>query len=474
MRTIIILQIIFLCFTYSYAESKSLDETQKMLVDAQDETELWRYSGYQFGYTTGLKDSEKGEFEKPDIAWKRLTEQDALFRELVSNIPIEQRSQFQTVFKEGLFEGYLKGLYGFEGREKDYIIVAQEDLSMKAFPNPLSQKPLSRYTTKELDRLPMCKRIKFGIIIKPGLEKDEYEKIIHKIISDISLRDKDIDVISLHIFDSIDALNSAYGIYNIAHAVWSPSGSWDTVTPKIASSNDRKGYKTEIKWSSEYEHKADGVIEVIRREQEGYEKSKTPKEFISDISFDRQSGSLKIVDYLTSGYGANTNWADECTEHNIYLAAEVMLKHFVLPFPEITSYSYTLFWGYNEVFSFITDRKELDSLNINKIFKEFDAEANRQEDLYGIDIDKERELELRLYYRKIFNHFKNKELKLVSKGYREITLEGIVWDEKDPIAIINGSLFKKGDFVGTKKIIGIYRDRIDVEDNFGIVNIKLD
>lgn len=129
-----------------------------------------------------------------------------------------------------------------------YKIVERTDLSMKTL-----IKKLSSYSSLELSQLPINKRLRYKILVKPGLLKEEYDKLINKIIYDITTKDKDIDEISLWIYDDDDALDFGY---NVARVLWHPAGGWGfTVTPEIATSNDRTGYKTTIEWTDKYKLK---------------------------------------------------------------------------------------------------------------------------------------------------------------------------------------------------------------------------
>ena len=75
-------------------------------------------------------------------------------------------------------------------------------------------------------------------------------------------------------------------------------------------------------------------------------------------------------------------------------------------------YDYKTIWKNKEVFSIVANRKELDKVDIDKIYNKFEKQSIHQEDLYGYDGVREKKLELKLYYHKIFANFKNKKLNL--------------------------------------------------------------
>lgn len=46
----------------------------------------------------------------------------------------------------------------------------------------------------------------------------------------------------------------------------------------------------------------------------------------------------------------------------------------------------------------------------------------------------------------------------------DLSLEGIMWDEKEPYAIINGEVVKKGDKIGKTTVVQIQKDSVIVSD----------
>jgi len=60
-------------------------------------------------------------------------------------------------------------------------------------------------------------------------------------------------------------------------------------------------------------------------------------------------------------------------------------------------------------------------------------------------------------------------------GYdqKALVLEGIVWDEKNPKAIINGNIFGVGDHTGSNRIIAIKKDSVVIINRTGTVELYL-
>lgn len=56
---------------------------------------------------------------------------------------------------------------------------------------------------------------------------------------------------------------------------------------------------------------------------------------------------------------------------------------------------------------------------------------------------------------------------------RKLILEGIFWDEDKPIALINGRLVKKGDFIDRKKVIDIQKDKVIIKDDVETMELKI-
>jgi len=93
------------------------------------------------------------------------------------------------------------------------------------------------------------KRIRYGILVKPNLSKDEYKYIFYKFLFYITSMDNDIDEITVLAYDNEDALDY---FYNVASIEWCPQADLETKMKKIAYSNDRGKYKIIIKWADKY------------------------------------------------------------------------------------------------------------------------------------------------------------------------------------------------------------------------------
>ena len=55
-----------------------------------------------------------------------------------------------------------------------------------------------------------------------------------------------------------------------------------------------------------------------------------------------------------------------------------------------------------------------------------------------------------------------------------ISLTGILWDKEKPLAIINGKVVKKGQWVGNKTIMDIRQDRVILSDGQILSEIRLE
>jgi hypothetical protein len=54
--------------------------------------------------------------------------------------------------------------------------------------------------------------------------------------------------------------------------------------------------------------------------------------------------------------------------------------------------------------------------------------------------------------------------KKASKQESKLELRGIVWDEKNPQAIINGDIVRKGDQIGNNRVVEVKRDVVVLND----------
>jgi len=61
----------------------------------------------------------------------------------------------------------------------------------------------------------------------------------------------------------------------------------------------------------------------------------------------------------------------------------------------------------------------------------------------------------------------------VIKVGAEDTLEGIIWDEKSPLALINGRTIRIGDKLGSDKVIDIQKNKVVLSDGIRERELKL-
>jgi len=63
--------------------------------------------------------------------------------------------------------------------------------------------------------------------------------------------------------------------------------------------------------------------------------------------------------------------------------------------------------------------------------------------------------------------------KMQGPGYSSFVLVGIVWDEKNPYAIINNNILSIGDVVNQRKIIRIDKEAVFLEKDGNVVSLKV-
>lgn len=59
------------------------------------------------------------------------------------------------------------------------------------------------------------------------------------------------------------------------------------------------------------------------------------------------------------------------------------------------------------------------------------------------------------------------------EGLQDIELEGIIWDDKNPLAMINGRVIKIGDMVSGNRVVDIKKDRVILNDGTRNFEIQL-
>lgn len=117
-----------------------------------------------------------------------------------------------------------------------YEIHSRKDESHKA-----TTKPIAGYTKKELDALPMVKKIVFKIVVPESFEADLVAPTIERFFADMSSKDKDIDEIQVYIYSEKSRLS---GDYDVAMGIWAPHGKLGTVDAATAIGNNRDEYST--------------------------------------------------------------------------------------------------------------------------------------------------------------------------------------------------------------------------------------
>lgn len=117
-----------------------------------------------------------------------------------------------------------------------YEIVKVDNLSRKAI-----TKSLSAYTTRELRVLPENKKMAYKIVLPKDIITSQIKSTIYKIILDITSKDKEIDEVILNFYSDKELVKE--GFSDIGNAIWARNGDLGNVTPHIATSNSRVGYK---------------------------------------------------------------------------------------------------------------------------------------------------------------------------------------------------------------------------------------
>ena len=118
---------------------------------------------------------------------------------------------------------------------RHHEIVKTEDLSRKAL-----NKPLSAYSTSEIEKLPMNTRKVYRIVVPSDISKEELEATMIQVVKDKTSENPDIDEIAVYAYGRKEDTDD---VYTFGKVEWCPNGDWGGVTPRIASTNDRSSYK---------------------------------------------------------------------------------------------------------------------------------------------------------------------------------------------------------------------------------------
>lgn len=118
---------------------------------------------------------------------------------------------------------------------RNYEIVKTEDISIKAL-----DKPLSAYSTSEIENLPMNIRKEYRVVVPSDISKEELKSTLIQVVMDKTSEYLDIDEVAVFAYDRKE---DADGIYTFGRGEWCPNGDWAGVTSTIASTNDRSSYQ---------------------------------------------------------------------------------------------------------------------------------------------------------------------------------------------------------------------------------------
>lgn len=138
---------------------------------------------------------------------------------------------------------------------RNYEIVETEDISIKVM-----DKPLSAYSTSEIEKLPMNLRKEYRVVVPSDISKEEFKSTLIQVVMDKTSENPDIDEVVVFAYDRKEDADS---FYTFGMVEWCPNGDWAGVTPIIASTNDRSSYQ----YNFEIKDKV-GNIEVTDRPTE--------------------------------------------------------------------------------------------------------------------------------------------------------------------------------------------------------------
>lgn len=142
-----------------------------------------------------------------------------------------------------------------------YEILREEDNSMKA----LGDRPLSSYSSEELDALPMSKRMSYRALVLANdeqINENTIRSTANKIIQDLTSQDPSIDVVFLLMYLDENRVDDSY---DLASVVWAPQGDPAKVDSNIVSNRDRSTYQTKI----EINRNLAEYLETRKRHREG-------------------------------------------------------------------------------------------------------------------------------------------------------------------------------------------------------------
>jgi hypothetical protein len=132
---------------------------------------------------------------------------------------------------------------------RNYEIVKTEDISIKAL-----DKPLSAYSTSEIEKLPMNIRKRYRVIVPSDISKEELKATLIQVVMDKTSENPDIDEVVVLAYDRKEDADS---IYTFGKVEWCPNGDWAGVTSIIASTNDRSSYRYNFDIKDKYRYNFD-------------------------------------------------------------------------------------------------------------------------------------------------------------------------------------------------------------------------
>ena len=118
---------------------------------------------------------------------------------------------------------------------RNYEIVKTEDISIKAL-----DKPLSAYSTSEIEKLPMNIRKRYRVVVPSDISKEGLKSTLIQVVMDKTLANPDIDEIVVLAYDRKEDTDD---IYTFGKVEWCPNGDWAGVTSLIATTNGRSSYQ---------------------------------------------------------------------------------------------------------------------------------------------------------------------------------------------------------------------------------------
>jgi hypothetical protein len=154
-----------------------------------------------------------------------------------------------------------------------YEIVQAEDTSHMAI-----TKRLSELTARDFAEAVKDKRMRYRVVVPPTIKEQQVEPTVTKIIDEITSKDRDIDEIGVLLYSDKAIVDEAF---DVATATWAPHGELGHVTPEIAKTNDRAGYRIKVE---------------VRKDLEAYLKKRNTPETRLGLSDEQRKAVFREVD----------------------------------------------------------------------------------------------------------------------------------------------------------------------------------